>query len=101
MSPIQQGFYAGALFGGLTVAIMLPMPFPDKRTALLAAFLNRFGIGLLIPFVRCPLPGWLTGLAVGLLLSLPSALLTKAPKPILIAGAVGGAVIGGLTLGLR
>ena len=101
MTSLQQGLFAGALFGGLTVATMLPLPFPDKNKALLAAFLNRFGIGLLIPFVRFPLPGWLTGLIVGLLLSLPSALITKAAKPILIAGAIGGLVIGALTLGLR
>lgn len=80
---------------------MLSMPFPDKRKVLIAAFLNRFGIGLVVPFVRCPLPGWLTGLAVSVLLSLPSALIAKAAKPILIAGAIGGAVIGAATLGFR
>ena len=79
---------------------MLPMSFPDKTTALLAAFLNRFGIGLVIALVQLPSwPGWLIGLVLGILLSLPDALITKAYAPILIVGAVGGTIIGGIVHG--
>lgn len=57
------------------------MQFPDKRAALVSAFLDRFGIGWVIPLIHVALPtypGWAIGASVGLLLSLPSAVITKA-----------------------
>jgi len=82
--------------------MMLPMSFPDKTTALLAAFIARFGLGLVIALVQLPSwPGWLVGLVLGVLLSLPDALITKAYAPILIVGALGGMIIGGLTHGWK
>lgn len=79
--------------------MMLPMPFPDKRTALLGAFVDRLGIGIVIGCVQLPWSGWLEGLLFGLLLSLPSAVITKAYVPILVGGGLGGLVIGGLLHG--
>jgi hypothetical protein len=100
MSRIAVGLIAGLIFGAVDVALMLPMSFPDKRTALVAAFLSRFGIGLVIPLVNLPTwPGWLVGVTFGVLLSLPDAVVTKAYVPILISGAIGGLVIGGITRG--
>jgi hypothetical protein len=99
MSRLAVGLLCGLIFGAVDVALMLPMSFPDKRTALLAAFCSRFGIGFVIPLVQLPWPGWLTGLVVGVLLSLPDAIVTKAYPPILLSGAVGGIIIGGLTHG--
>ena len=99
MSKLITGVIAGILFGGVAVAMMLPLSFPDKRTALLAAFASRFGIGLVIGCVQLPWPGWVTGLVFGLLLSIPDALITKAYAPILGLGAVGGVVIGGVIHG--
>ena len=100
MTPLLKGVISGLLFGAADVALMLPMSFPDKRTALLAAFLSRFGIGLVIPLVNLPTcPGWFVGAAFGLLLSLPDAVVTKAYVPILATGLIGGIVIGGLTHG--
>jgi hypothetical protein len=98
MSPLLQGIVSGVVFGALTVASMLPMKFPDKPAALAGAFVNRFSIGLLIPLLKVSLawPGWLLGLGVGLLISLPSAIITKVYAPILIIGVVGGAIIGAL-----
>ena len=79
---------------------MLPMSFPNKRTALLGAFTSRFAIGFVIGCVQLPgWPGWLIGLVFGLLLSFPDALVTKAYAPILMVGALGGLIIGGLTHG--
>ena len=96
MKPIL----AGLLFAALDVCLMLPMPFPDKRTALLAAFCSRFGIGVVIALIQLPTwPGWLVGLTFGLLLSLPDAIVTKAYAPILIGGAIGGLIIGGIIHG--
>lgn len=99
MTPLLKAVICGLAFGGLDVALMLPMSFSDKRTALLAAFLSRFGIGFVIPLVQLPWPGWLLGLLLGVLLSLPDAVVTKAYPPILIGGAIGGLIIGGVTHG--
>jgi hypothetical protein len=100
MSRLTLGLLCGLIFGAADVALMLPMSFPDKRTALLAAFASRFGIGLVIPLLQLPSwPGWLIGLTFGLALSLPDALVTKAYAPILLSGAVGGVIIGALTHG--
>ena len=96
MSRLTFGIVAGIIYGAASVATMLPLAFPDKRAALLGAFLNRFAIGLLIPLVVLPLPPWAIGLAVGLLLSLPDAIITKAFVPIVALGAIGGLVIGWL-----
>jgi len=73
---------------------MLPMDFPDKHTALAGAFLNRFAIGFLIPMVNMPLPKWLAGGIVGLLVSLPDAVITNAYVPIIATGVAGGMIIG-------
>lgn len=82
MSPLAVGLIAGVIFGGVDVALMLPMSFPDKQTALIAAFLNRFGIGLVIPLVNLPTwLGWLVGVTFGVLLSLPDAVVTKSYAP--------------------
>lgn len=102
MSNIIRGLISGAIFGTISVAMMLPMSFPDKRIALLAAFLNRFAIGLVIGCVVIPgWSGWAIGLLFGLLLSLPAALITKAYVPILAIGAIGGVIIGGIIHGWR
>jgi hypothetical protein len=79
--------------------MMLPMSFPDKPAALGAAFVDRFAIGLVIGCVQLTWPGWAIGLAFGLLLSLPSAIITKAYAPILVVGAIGGLIIGGIIHG--
>jgi hypothetical protein len=76
------------------IAIMLPMTFPDKRAAITAAFIARFGIGFAIGAARLPWPGWLVGLVFGLLLSIPDAIITKAYAPIIGMGAIGGTAIG-------
>ena len=98
----MSGVIAGLIFGAVSVAMMIPMSFPDKRAALLAAFINRFAIGLVIGCVTLPgWPGWLVGLLFALLLSLPAALISKAYAPILLIGAIGGVIIGGIIHGWR
>lgn len=96
MSRLPFGFVAGITYGALAVATMLPMQFPDKRAALLGAFLNRFAIGFLIPLVSLPQPRWAIGLGLGILLSLPDGIITKAFAPIVGMGAIGGLIIGWL-----
>src|SRR5215831_14015511 len=93
MSHQLLGVIAGLMFAAVTVALMLRMPFPDKAAALSAAFVERFAIGLVIGCVELAWPGWLVGLVFGLLLSIPSSVITKAYVPILVMGSVGGAII--------
>jgi hypothetical protein len=94
MSREALGVLCGLAFGLVSVATMIPLAFPDKRTALTAAFVDRFAIGFVIAVAGVSWPGWLAGLFFGLLLSLPSAIVTKAWAPILGMGAVGGVIIG-------
>ena len=94
MSRLILGTLCGLIYGALSAASMLPLAFPDKRAALLGAFINRFSIGFVIGAVTLPWPGWLTGLVIGLLLSLADAIITKAYAPIIILGAIGGTLIG-------
>jgi hypothetical protein len=94
MPRLLLGSICGLLFGVAVVLMMLPMEFPDKRAALIGAFLNRFGIGFVIGAANLPLPGWATGMIFGCLLSLPDAIITKAYVPIIFLGLIGGAIIG-------
>src|SRR4051812_8068750 len=100
MGVITSGIVSGVAFGALSVALMLPLSFPDKRTALLAAFCSRFATGFVIACVALPSwPGWVVGFFFGLLLSLPDAIITKTYVPILVVGSIGGLIIGGILRG--
>ena len=93
MTPLAYGVLSGAVLGAVAVGPMFKMSFADKRAAISAAFIERFGIGLVVSLVVVPWPRWIVGLVFGVLLSLPSALITKARVPILVVGAVGGLLI--------
>ena len=94
MPRLYLGILCGLIYGALSAASMMPLAFPDKRAALLGAFINRLSIGVVIGAVVLPWPGWAVGLCMGILLSLADAIITKAYAPILILGALGGTVIG-------
>jgi hypothetical protein len=94
MSRIYLGVICGLVFGILDAAMMIPLSFPDKRAAMLGAFIARFGLGFVICNIKLPWPGWIVGVFLGLLLSLPDAIITKAMAPILVSGAIGGLIIG-------
>jgi len=94
MSRVLLGAICGLIFGAIDVGIMLPMAFPDKRAAITAAFIARFEMGFVVGAVRLPWPGWCVGLVLGLLLSIPDAIITKAYAPIIGMGAIGGTIIG-------
>jgi hypothetical protein len=101
MSRLALGLLSGVVYGALSALSMLPLQFPDKRAALIGAFLNRLSIGVVVgAVVGAPqidalrLPPWAIGLAVGVLLSAADAVITKAYAPILVFGALGGALIG-------
>jgi len=69
---------------------------PDKKAAIAAAFASRFAIGFLIAVTRMPIPGWAQGAIIGLLISIPDAIVTQAYTPILATGIIGDAIIGAL-----
>ena len=94
MSRLMLGVVCGLVFGAIDIGIMLPMTFPDKKAAITAAFIARFGIGFAIGAARLPWPGWLVGLIFGLLLSVPDAIITKSYGPIIGMGVIGGTIIG-------
>ncbi|KKQ89893.1 hypothetical protein A2778_05090 [Candidatus Daviesbacteria bacterium RIFCSPHIGHO2_01_FULL_40_24] len=94
MTAVIQGIIAGLAFGILDVLVMVPLPLPNKATAMVASFINRFAIGFLIATVNLPMPKWATGALIGLFLSLPDAIITKTYAPILGIGIVGGIIIG-------
>src|SRR5258705_6262781 len=97
MSHVLFGVVAGLAFGIVVVALMIPHQFPDKRAALTAAFLDRFAIGFVIGVIDLSWPRWIVGVAVGLLLSAPSAVITKAWRSILCIRAIGGLPLSRIT----
>lgn len=94
MDSLWLGALLGLIFGAVDLLLMMPLDFEDKRTAMLGAFADRFAIGVLIGASDFPVAAGLQGLLVGVLVSLPSAIITKAHAPILGIGAVGGLLIG-------
>ena len=98
MPKILLGVICGVVFGIIAVATMIPLKFEDKKAAMAGAFANRFAIGFVIGATTLPLPMWESGLLIGLLLSLPDAIITKSWIPIMTLGAIGG-VLCGLAIG--
>jgi hypothetical protein len=94
MSSVTLGLALGLGIGAADVVLMLPMAFPDKRAALLGAFFSRFALGFFAATVRLPLSPMVAGVVVGLLTSLPDAIITKAYAPILLTGVVFGLLAG-------
>ena len=94
MSRMSLGIVLGLSIGIVDVLLMLPLSFPDKRAALLGAFCARFALGFFAATVRLPWSPVVTGILVGVLTSLPDAIITKAYVPIMATGVVFGAVAG-------
>jgi hypothetical protein len=94
MTNIAKGLIAGTIFGVVSIIPMFFMTFEDKTRAITASFISRFAIGFIIFNLELPIPGWAKGGLVGLVLSLPDALITKQYGPILGLGLIGGLVCG-------
>ena len=94
MNHIVLGILLGLAVGVAVVALMIPMSFADKRAALTAAFVSRFSIGFLTANVALPIQPIVLGALIGLVLSIPDALVTKAYAPILIIGTILGGLCG-------
>jgi hypothetical protein len=94
MNRVLLGVLLGLAVGIADVLLMLPMKFPDKTQALLGAFFSRFAIGFLATNVSLPFHFAVSGAIVGLLVSIPDAIITKAYAPILITGLIFGTLVG-------
>lgn len=95
MDKISLGALLGLIFGIVDIIPMYFMQgFENKREAMLAAFIERFSIGLLIGASQFPIPYWLQGLLISVLISIPSAIITKAYIPIFTTAVIGGLLIG-------
>ena len=94
MTNITKGLIAGTIFGIVSIIPMFFMTFEDKTRAMTASFISRFAIGFIIFNLDLPVPGWVKGGLVGLILSLPDALVTKQYAPILGLGLIGGLICG-------
>ena len=94
MDRTALGLVLGVACGVLDVLLMLPLTFPDKRAALLGAFCARFALGFFAATVRLPAPPIAVGVLVGVITSLPDAIITKAYVPIMVTGVIFGAVAG-------
>jgi hypothetical protein len=94
MSRVNVGVLLGVCIGVADVLLMLPMSFPDKTAALAGAFCSRFALGFFAATVRLPMNSVATGVLVGVITSLPDAIITKAYAPIMITGLIFGAIAG-------
>jgi hypothetical protein len=97
MANIAKGLIAGTVFGVVSIIPMLFMTFEDKTRAMTASFISRFAIGFIIFNMDLPIPAWVKGGLVGLILSLPDAIVTKKYGPILGLGLIGGIICGFLS----
>ena len=89
-----KGAIAGIIFGIVSIIPMFFMTFENKTRAMVASFISRFAIGFIIFNMELSIPNWLKGGLVGLVLSLPDAIVTKKYAPILGLGLIGGIVCG-------
>jgi hypothetical protein len=94
MNRITLGILLGLACGVVDVLLMLPLSFPDKPTALAAAFSSRFAIGFVTANTTLPMHAAIAGVFIGLLISVPDAIVTKAYAPIILTGLIFGALSG-------
>lgn len=97
MDPLTLGILFGVALASFDVATLARLRWPSraqKLDALAAAAIERFMLGLLIPTVDLGTARWLAGVILGVGLSLPSALLTRAYQPVIGVGLVAGLLLG-------
>jgi hypothetical protein len=92
MSRAGLGILLGLGAGAIDVLLMIPLKHPGKRTAMMGAFASRFAIGFLAANVDLPMAHLGAGAVVGLLGSIPDAIITKIYAPILVTGTIFGAL---------
>ena len=96
MDPILLGLIAGATFAALELALVHWMRWPRAReefAALVTSVTNRFATGLAIPTIDIGQSLWVTGLVIGIALSLPVAAVSRRTVGPIGLGAVAGIAI--------
>ena len=94
MSKMALGILLGLAAGTVDVMLMIPMAFPDKLAAMLGAFCSRFALGFFAGTTNLPLHPIFAGILIGVLTSLPDAIITKSYAPIMGTGIIFGALVG-------
>ena len=97
MSNMAFGILSGLSFAALTFLIMLPMKWKSKREkteAILAATIERFTIGFIVVNVQIFPFAPLNGFVIGIVMSVPSAIITRAYVPVLLVGGLGASLVG-------
>jgi hypothetical protein len=97
MSRLLISVLIGAVAGVIDVGPMIAQKL--SKHACLSAFVHWVLLGVLISYVRLPLPAWLNGVVIAVLACLPVAILVseREPKstiPILSMSVVLGAAVG-------
>lgn len=96
VDPVLLGVISGAVFAGFELGLVHFSRWPSPSYefgALVASASNRFATGLLIPNADIGIPLWASGLAIGMLLALPIAAISRN-----IVGPVGLGAVGGVTI---
>jgi hypothetical protein len=97
VDQLTKALVAGVAFAIVAGVTMIPIDFggrDKKRDAIIAAVVERFAIGFVVVLLPLSMPHFLKGMAVGFVMSLPSAIITRSYAPILAMGTAGGLVIG-------
>ena len=99
MDPIPLGILLGIGFAAVATGPMLSMTWETRREkfeAIAGSIALRFITGVAITTIDLDTVRWMTGLVVGVAISVPSAIVTRMYLPILSVGAIGGLVVGAL-----
>lgn len=94
MTNMLKGVIAGTIFGIVSLIPMFFIKIDDKPKAMTASFINRFTTGFVIFNMNLGIAGWLSGGLVGLVMSLPPAIISGKYPPIIIPGIAGGIICG-------
>lgn len=100
-----QGKFRTGLLLGLLAAVVDVVPMAIQGLGwheCVSAFLHWTGLGIIMAYLRMPLPGWMAGAAVGILSGIPVAVLIlrfdpPALAPITISSVLLGAGLGHMT----
>lgn len=79
MNKLLKGILFGTAAAVIDVTPMLGMGLGWHECA--SAFLHWVGLGVIIAYLRMPLPGWLAGAVAGLLTGIPVVLLVLKTNP--------------------
>jgi hypothetical protein len=95
MPAFHLGIVSGLVCGALSALVVFFLP-GDKRISPAGAFFLALAIAVSLGFGDRGRLGWGPGIVIGLLISLPAAILSKAYAKVLALGVANGTLIGWL-----